>query len=110
LPVSDLSLTVPLPVFREAEGVDPIQFGTGPVGPLTTIGLRWGGFGIGGNIADAQHGDVVGEIPIGTIDVEDVDITLPLDLSAGFQIALVWHSNRLRLKITRGSQVRYHSL
>ncbi|HYN76150.1 MAG TPA: hypothetical protein VEV13_08105 [Candidatus Limnocylindria bacterium] len=113
LPFGDLSsVTVPVPVLSPSSTPAPIAFGTGPLLGVPAIGFRWGGLGIGGDVLAAPGGEVVGELPLAfKVDVEDVEITLPIDLAASFAVALVWHQGRLQLKVTRaGTAAQYVSL
>jgi hypothetical protein len=113
LPMGELSgITVPIPELQpDYEDPKPIEFGTGPVLALGDgfFGLRWNGIGVGGDIA---NGTVEGRIPLGfKTSTKDVEITVPLDLSSSFKVALAWHNRRLKLKITRGADPpKYHSL
>ena len=111
--MGDLHVTLPVPVLQPADDPSPIEFGTGPFGPVSSIGFRWNGLTVGGDITDSNTGTVVGEIPLGfTTADEDVEITIPLDLTGGFSVALVWHSDRLRLRVTRDRDgaTRFHNL
>jgi hypothetical protein len=111
IPLRDFGdLTLPLPVFQPSTPPDMIKFGHGPSPVGDIIGLSWNGFELGGDINDSS-GHIEGRIPLAfTAAIEDVPVALPVDLSSSFRLALVWHDNRLRLKVTRGSQVRFHPL
>jgi hypothetical protein len=111
VPLGNLqSITVPIPIFKPAPS--QLKFGTGPLILDGLPGMSWNGKTfIGGDIHHRPKGVVHGSIPYAFNRVSDTTtISLPFNLSDTFRLAVVWHQNRLAVRVSRGGNIRYHYL